>query len=370
MTLQQLETRYADLLNAQLKEIPEQVNTFFDIAGFPQREKVLSNILAYYLNPAADHGFEDLFLTVLNNLIAAKSGRPIIQNTNNCQISTEVLTTKGNFIDLVIEEKGDTGTLNAIIIENKVNAPLYNDLTEYYNHITVSQYKIGVLLSRRTNHRLPPNYICITHAELIGQIEQAAGTYFLDANIRQIVFLKEFLQNIKNMSQNDLLKPHYDFLFRNPEKIRELSELYNTIRNDVLKQAEDACQMLDLGLKIGMKNSPVVRHYYSSKSPVYFSIWLDDLFLEARMLYIFVELEKQWFPYLNKINKIKFSKEEEQYLDQTTEVDDNQVHYATLELRPSTGEIHNLSAYIVEQITQTPLKSIFLKIENLLSSNQ
>lgn len=371
MSLKQLESEYAAILNAHIKAIPERVYTFFDIAGFPQREKVLSNILAYYLDPAADHGFDDLFLTAFNNLIAVKTGRTIIKNNNNCLISTEVYTSaKGKFIDLVIEEKSDTGTNNAIIIENKVNAALYNDLVEYVNHITVSQDKIGVVLSRRPYHTLPANYICITHAEFMNQIEQAAFTYFLKSDIRQIIFLKEFLQNIKNMSQNDLLKPHYDFLFRNPEKIRELSELYNTIRNDVLKQAEAACQMLDLGLKIGMRNSPGVRHYYSTKSPVYFSIWLDDLFLEARMIYIFVELEKQWFPCLNKINEINFSKEEEQYLDETTEVNDNQVHYATIELRPSIEEILNLSTYIVDQIEKTPLKSIFLKIENLLSKNQ
>lgn len=35
-----------------------------DVAGFPSRENVCSNILAFYLNPAAEHGLGDLLLTI------------------------------------------------------------------------------------------------------------------------------------------------------------------------------------------------------------------------------------------------------------------------------------------------------------------
>jgi len=323
MLLEELEKYYEELLKADLKVIPEKVTTLFDIADFPHYETVISNFYSFYLNPSEQHGLSDLFISVLSDIIKRKTGgHSIIANSKICYTEREVYTDNGKYIDIVVSEPSEFDDVveNAIIIENKVNATVYNDLMEYYNSIKVNKNKIGVVLSLRQEANLPKQFISITHDEFINQVEQSSGSYFLNADLKQVVILKEFIQNIKNMSQTKDLKELYEFFFKHQDKIKKISDLYSNIKSDIFKQVDDVCEKLNLKLNLRLKLQRLKlqgRYFFSKTAPVYFTIWLDDLF--------------------NGDGKI---------------------------------DIKDFTNYIYNQITQTPLIDIFLKIESLLNDEK
>jgi hypothetical protein len=369
MPSKSLEIQFADILNQKLKELPKHIATFFDIAGFPKRETVLSNFLAYFLTPQNPHGFDNLFINSLNEIIFKETGKTTIQNTSNCSVSTEVKTKNGLFIDILILEVENNNPKNAIIIENKIDAPLYNNLKDYYNHPDVSANKAGIVLSRKPIRNLPEGFINITHQEFINHIEQLAGPILLNADIRHYLFLKELFQNIRNMSQNELDQEHYDFYFKNLAQITKLARLENEIKQSCFRSTENAMGLLDMGLWLSGRNYNTLRYYFSSKAPdVMFTILVDQLFNNPPNLCIIVELGKNGIKQLEKVNAISFTNEEQSILKETSHVRKPQfIHYAEVNHRPSMEDMTKLTECIVNQITQTPLKSIFLKIENQLT---
>jgi len=376
MALKELEKYYEQLLKADLKVIPEKVTTLFDIAGFPNYETVMSNFYSFYLDPNGQHGFNDLFISALSDIIERKTkGLSVIANSKICYTEREVNTDNGKYIDIVVREpsESDDRVENAIIIENKVDASVYNDLMEYYNSIKVNKNKIGVVLSLRQEANLPKQFISITHDEFINQVEQSSGSYFLNADLKQTIILKEFIQNIKNMSQTKDLKEHYEFFFKHQDKIKEISDLYSNIKSDIFKQVDDVCEKLNLKLNLGLKLQRLKlqgRYFFSKTAPVYFTIWLEDLFNRDGKIYIIVELNKEGISHLEKINKIEFTEDEKKLLYETTKVRKTYIHYATKELKPSIEDIKDFTNYIYNQITQTPLKDIFIKIERQLNDEK
>src|SRR4051812_40431186 len=62
-----------------IKQIPKTEKipkTFFEIAGFPRRENVNSNTLAFYLDENEEHGFGRLFFNSLLYLLVKKGAIP------------------------------------------------------------------------------------------------------------------------------------------------------------------------------------------------------------------------------------------------------------------------------------------------------
>ena len=93
----------------------------FRIAGFPRRETVSSNVLAYFFDPAEDHCLKDMMLKALLRTIHKED-----MDVSDVNVSTEVTTDKNNRIDILL----DLPELS-IVIENKVDSGLNNDLADY-----------------------------------------------------------------------------------------------------------------------------------------------------------------------------------------------------------------------------------------------
>ncbi|MFN0190068.1 MAG: PD-(D/E)XK nuclease family protein, partial [Bacteroidia bacterium] len=331
MKYKELEKHFENLLRAELKDIPSKELTLFDIAGFPHYETVLSNFYSYYFDPNGKHNFSELFLNALSEIIKSKTkGDSVITNIKNCYTETEVNTINGKFIDIVIYEPSEiyNEPENAIIIENKINASVYNDLMEYYNSTKVKNNKIGIVLSLLPEFNLPEKYINITHSELINQVEQSTGSYFLNADIKQIIILKEFILNIKSMTHTQDLKDQYEFFFKHQEKIKEINNLYSTIKTDIFKQVDDVCDSLKLGLTLQAKYHSQLRYFYSNSAPICFTVYLDDLFNGNGDLFIYVELKEDGVQSIDLINKIEFTEDEEKLLFENSKIRKTYIHYA------------------------------------------
>lgn len=373
MNFFELENYYADFLKADLKALPDRATTFFDIAGFPHYETVISNFYGFYFNPNGKHQFGDLFISALVEVLKKRTNEnDFITNYANCFITREFYTDNGKFIDILISEASENKDeiKNAVIIENKINASVYNDLQEYYNCIKVLHNKVGVVLSLRVEKNLPSNFISITHHELLRAVEISSGSYFLNADTKDVIILKEFIQNIKSMTQTKDLKEYYDFFFKHKEKVMEAADLFSTIQADIFSQVNDCCDKLNLGLKLQGKYNSLLRYYVSQNNLVYFTIWLDNIFNGTGDVQIFVELNEEGMNYLDEINSLAFTEEEKALIKETSPVRKTYIHYALGIFNPLNEDLKDFTNYIYHKITETPLQTIFLKIERAINDKK
>ena len=195
--------------------------TLLDIAGINHRENSWSDIYAYFFNPKEKHKLGRLFIDSFNALIEQKSGlKPL--KLESFTITREKTNDDKKRIDLLIKNEEE-----ALIIENKVYAEVYNDLSSYWESVKVPEInKRGVILSlvpiKNTNI-----FINITHKEFANEIIKNIPTYFQSADSKSLLLLQEFIQNIYNetyaMNEEEL-----KFYYQNESnriKINRLSEL-------------------------------------------------------------------------------------------------------------------------------------------------
>jgi hypothetical protein len=364
-----LEARYADLLKGKVAVLPKVPTTFFDIAGFPHYENVISNFYAYYLDPHADHGFGDLFLNALTSLIqAGRQSERTIEDTLACEVEREVFTANGKFIDLVVREYNADGkrVKNAIIIENKIYAAVYNDLDEYYKHIQAKN-KVGVLLSlRKPAKPFHTDFICITHNELMQQVDTLAGEYLPEAEHKQVHILNDFIQNMKNLGSKQASKDEYEFYFRHAEKIREMHDLYTSVTQDLFRSVEKLPELLGMELAIAGRSSPDLRFLKSRVAPVHFTVWMQNYFLGQGSIYVIVEFHKPGIARLDETKSISFSKTEQKLLNKTPLKRPDYLHFSEIEVTPTETDILDLGNFLKHEIEESGLKSIFEKIEQKL----
>jgi hypothetical protein len=96
--------------------------TFMEVSGYPHYENVCSNILAFYFNPAEEHGLKDLLLSAFLRM----AGKPEVVIPQNVSPRREYSTTSGNRLDVLLDCEAFT-----IGIENKIFHGLKNDLKDY-----------------------------------------------------------------------------------------------------------------------------------------------------------------------------------------------------------------------------------------------
>ena len=179
--------------------------TLLDIAGINHRENSWSDIYAYFFNPKEKHKLGRLFIDSFNALIEQKSGlKPL--KLESFTITREKTNDDKKRIDLLIKNEEE-----ALIIENKVYAGVYNDLSSY-----------------------------ITHKEFANEIIKNIPTYFQSADSKSLLLLQEFIQNIYNetyaMNEEEL-----KFYYQNESnriKINRLSEIHSNVINHIRNSIE------------------------------------------------------------------------------------------------------------------------------------
>ena len=201
--------------------------TYMDIAGINHLENHWSFIYLYFFNPKGSHGLSRLFVDTLQKIILEETGKePLKMDSFNVSREEGVRDEKGNNkrIDILLQSDEE-----AIIIENKVNANLYNRLDLYWKRPSMpDDNKRGVVFSLKkieTNH---PNFICITHERFAKAIECALPDYFRKVEPKALIFLQDFIQNIYNVTHSmneEEIKFYFDE--ENRKKINRLAEIRN-----------------------------------------------------------------------------------------------------------------------------------------------
>ena len=269
------------------KEIPEgnkrYREDFFSISGFPHWETVMSNWLALFLDSSKNHGFTGLFSDSLKAIILTKKPDSKVDwLTDQVLVAQEQETNKGNFIDLVLfdeELDAKSSFANALVIEHKVEATLYNDLQDYFDSITVESSKIGIVLSAKSIRMTNPNFLNITYLELIHQLKTRLGKYAINGDKFYLNYLFDFINNLDRMSE-DIDTSAIDFCFRHGATIQKIHNLKQQAERD-----------LALGIEKGLFGTGYVftRKYPSSitmstmEGQVSLAIRFDELFSKKVM---------------------------------------------------------------------------------------
>lgn len=349
-----------------IPKVKRQPKTFLGIAKQPHYENVLSNIYGFFFAINEVHRLHDLFIMSLLQVI---NGRPQgkekgLDYFTDFDIATEQSTKKGGRIDLLL-----SNAEQAIIIENKVYHHLNNDLEDYWNSVPVKSYKIGIVLSLNPINFDHPNFINITHLELMKKVMANSGNYLLEAHDKYVVFLKDFYQNIINLSRSEMDAKELDFYFNNQEKILEVKDFHFAVRKHISNQVEVACENLTekLVLQIPKGENKYRLMYYQSvkNSNLMFTIIFGDLLKREKRLDLIVEMKNDLLKNKSIYKSISFTHDESALFNSDFyDKKESWAHFAHKIYNLSNNDIKDLNGFIVDKLTNEGLLGIFKKLED------
>lgn len=217
---------------------------FLSITNFPRYENVISDILAFYFHTEEEHKLKDLWLNCLLECYNDKSVKKINYNDLNVdRIIREQSTDERKRIDLFIVTDE-----NIVIIENKIDSPLNNDLGKYYkkakeyyhehfdvmNDDEMESHITPILLTMKKETEFnDKKFINIIYEDLIKKIKQKMGSYIDEASTKWLIYMKEFINNLEEINRgyqmSDINIDFQQFLKNNEEELKHFL-------NDVLKK--------------------------------------------------------------------------------------------------------------------------------------
>ena len=151
---------------------------------------------------------------------------------------------------------------------------LNNDLNVYYEDV-VAANKIGIVLSLKPIPKIShPNFLNITHIQLLNQVMSNLGNYLLEANDKYLVFLKDLFQNITNLSTGIMNTKDFEFYVANRDNIHYTARFLNRFKDHVKQEVERACHILN-GEEpfLNLNNSGSRLRYFISKQVLIFTMF-------------------------------------------------------------------------------------------------
>lgn len=372
-------------------EIPKskkRPKTFLGIAKQPHYENVLSNMYAFFFRMKEVHGFKDLFIKSLLQLInesKLSKEKQSLQNFNSFSAVTEYSTDNGGRIDLLLINDDQ-----AIIIENKVYHDIKrNDLDDYWNSTKIDSddsNKLGIILSlnpvaeseySKFEHK--SQYLNVTHLEFLNRVQKNLGAYLLDANHKYQIFLTDLIQNVINMSTTILKPEEINFYFDNQEKINATANFKFNVRKHIKSEVEKANTMLGDFIfekpRSGSFNDHRARYFVSPRHKnlmivIVFADLLDES--KKRQIHIAVELKGDLLRDREQYRSIEFTEKEKEIVFgehfKTTKL--NWSHFAVRHYILESKDITNLASFIVGKIESEELLSIFQKVDHYLTEKK
>lgn len=270
----------------------------FAISGFPDSEIVSSNVLAFFLDPETGHGLGDLVLRSLVAEIQKRANDPDIFSDldfSSCTVTTEHATANGNRIDILIEFED-----SAIIIENKVNAILYNPLDDYQNDVRNNGYSnVPVVVLHQHDQpiihdkcycglKLGHDLFDIPYRDFFDRVLDGLGHAGVNADLRCLDILQQFIDNYSDQRIDEIMKTRdtaianymelsngvednvYNVIssYRNYEKncIDKMNEIQDAILQIIpdsmqFLQIEDYCADLNKHWSFHLKSFPTFRAF-------------------------------------------------------------------------------------------------------------
>lgn len=186
-----------------------QVNVF-ELAGFPRRETVASNVLAYFLDPGERHGMTTVFVDSVLTLV---DGSPLLGSDGFVEgrtlsgddelgseswiVTTEHSTREGARIDILLV---NVDLDLAIVIENKVDAAVYNPFESYVAEALRHASRVLCVVlapTLRATEELSAGWVskAITYDDLFDRAAMGLVPIRSEADPRSIEILEHFIEN-------------------------------------------------------------------------------------------------------------------------------------------------------------------------------
>lgn len=220
-TYQHLLTQFAGIPPRE-----QSARSFLEIAGFPNYENVISNVLAYFFDCSEVHNLRDLLV----KSVLAQAGQAV-ELVRETVVEREVYTENKKRIDLVIQTEK-----HLIVIENKIFAQLYNDLGEYAGYadalakeldrtpvkIILSPFPVAVSAGMKQHQ-----FVAITYAGFFAEIRSQLGHYIKNVHLDSLAILRDFMSGIEKIYTHAMQnKALYDFFTKNQDQIENLFAEY------------------------------------------------------------------------------------------------------------------------------------------------
>lgn len=214
-------------------KIPIKEKTFLEISGYPHYENVISNILAFYLNPEEEHKLNDLLVKVLLKNINNSDNL----YTSQFNVFREYPTLNGNRIDIVMQNES-----LVIGIENKINSHVYNDLTDYSKTLdTLNKKSIKILLSLRDekNATLQNDFINITYSQFFKLLKLELNDYKYKDN-KWYVYLMDLINNVEGVEVEYKMETEInDWINTHKEDIKKFKEILEIAQNNITQRLNE-----------------------------------------------------------------------------------------------------------------------------------
>jgi hypothetical protein len=234
---------------------PDIPQTFLEIAGYPHLENVASNILEFFFDTQAEHGFETLFL---DSLLEAAGLDFSPDDLDVDTVEREAFTRASTRLDLVI------GTPALLVgIENKLFHQLNNDFEIYEQHLHAQAYGrkvICILLSLYPTNYVPAlgGFIPVTYSAFFDNIRKKMGKFVMEANQRYVPFLFDFMQTLEHLRQEETMtdQEFRAWVAEHHNEIKTLLQEIRQLKGQLRKQVKalqariDIDKHQDSGIKI------------------------------------------------------------------------------------------------------------------------
>ena len=261
---------FAELIKEVTKiELPDLEKTIFSIGCRGHYENPTSDILAFYLDPEAEHQLgslvlDSLFSALIKTLETTPEGKFDNQPTQLSSLkeiiekksinlaltpSREVSTENIKKIDLLLE--GDDWVM---VIENKIYAAQNNPFKKYEqfveNYKTTKDKIFFVILSPEGNS-INKKWIGLSYENFITKIEEKLGSEFILKPFNKwTVFLRDFILNLKQHTEREKMQTEtLEFIGENIEEVLKFEKIlkdHDKERNEKVKRLES---------KIGKNNN-------------------------------------------------------------------------------------------------------------------
>lgn len=232
------------------KKLPKEIEepTFLELCRYPNRrfEEICSRLLCFYLNPYEQHGMKDLFIKALIKIIGPEIG--LCYSKDSLMIFEEE-NAEGKRIDIVIE-----GENFVIGVENKIDAPLYNDLAIYSkalsdrNKSCCCKIVLSLREIRDKSHlqkMKETGFKNATYKQLFIEIKNSLGIYAAKSNSRYLTYALDFIKTIENMEHNNFTGNEMtDFFFTNTLTLNELTLQYANYQKKLLNIKLEQARLL------------------------------------------------------------------------------------------------------------------------------
>jgi len=232
------------LYTARWPALREEQHTFFSIAGIGHKELPLSNVYAFFFDSEEVHGLGSLFLQALLDTVGAKSAQHVAEWPSlegPVRVAREYGVDDQQRLDLLVHDGPAATTVEgatyAVLIENKVNHWLANDLDNYLRSVRGTGRKLGIVLGVRREHPVAP-WVFVSHAELAQAVQKRLGPQLSRMHARYLPVLLHFLDHLIGMSeQRDNFALAFNFAYRHRQQLAQAQRVLDELTGQALGQA-------------------------------------------------------------------------------------------------------------------------------------